>query len=145
MRIEVDTQRDSKEELTHLANMLKAIAGTSSVSRDVSVQKQSNIFEDSSPSLGVFNMFGDSSSQPAQQAQQAQAYPSAYSQTSSSQSASSPAQSGGADIFSLFSSSPAGASADGVALNASQSSQSETPLKVSSGRELLEDERIVPY
>ncbi len=37
MKIEIDTKHDTKEELAHLANMLKAIAGSSSTSRGSSV------------------------------------------------------------------------------------------------------------
>jgi hypothetical protein len=135
MKIEVDTQRDSREELMHLANMLKAISGASSGSRDVAVQKQSNIFEDSSPGLGVFNMFGDSSSQ--------QPVPSQYAV--SSQQPAPVSQSGGSDVFSLFSSSPAASSGSRLAVESSVPESPEVPRRVSSVRELLEDERIVPY
>ena len=118
MKIEIDTQRDSKEELMHLANMLRALAG-SSAARNV-VVKQRNIFEDPSPTGGMMNMFGGSPAPAEPQPSQ-------------------PAQS--ADLFSLFNSSEGSqtASASQPDLPAEESGEK------TSAHELLDDDRIVPY
>jgi hypothetical protein len=83
MKIEIDTERASKQELAHLADMLRSLAGSSG-----SVVKPKDVFEESSPSGGMFNMFGDT--------------PSAEPQSSAAPETSQPAGDG---LFSLFNSS----------------------------------------
>ena len=60
MKIEIDTKHDTKEELTHLANMLHAISGSEGSNTYPSrlrkkIQRAKNIFEDDSPSVGSPN------------------------------------------------------------------------------------------
>ena len=95
MKIEIDTQRDSKDDLMHLANMLNALSGSrrSKVVRPREfAEKPKNVFEDSSPSGGLFNLFGDTSSQPVVPAEPL------FSASVPVQSA----ESGSGDIFSIF-------------------------------------------
>ena len=67
MKIEVDTKHDSREELSALADMLQRLGRSSGsgAMRTVNETKPKNIFEDSSPSVGMFNMFSDEPSTPA--------------------------------------------------------------------------------
>jgi len=130
MKIEVDTKVDSREELFHLANMLKAIAGGS---KESVVVKSKNIFEESSPSVGLFDMFGSSSASQATQ-----------TDVASQQVSPEPKQ----DLFSIFSSpestKPA---AQPIVLNdpVLDTDSSETTVKRTTARDILEDDRITPY
>ena len=68
MKIEVDTKHDSREELSALADMLQRLSRSSGsgAMRPTTSEpaKPKNIFEDSSPSVGMFNMFSDEPSTP---------------------------------------------------------------------------------
>ncbi len=71
MKIEIDTQRDSKEELGHLAYMLQAIAEnrrirnrTENIKERLREERRQrsttrNIFEDPAPTTGFMNIFGN--------------------------------------------------------------------------------------
>ena len=122
MKIEIDTQRDTKEDLLHLANMLNALAGSSGrrsvVVRPRDFEKPKNVFEDSSPSGGLFNMFGDTSQAAEPKAEPAPEQP----------------QAGATDVFSIFNSSE----------SASQTELEETEEKTTA-KDVLDDDRIVPY
>ncbi|MBU2561638.1 MAG: hypothetical protein KKD17_05025 [Nanoarchaeota archaeon] len=139
MKIEVDTKHDSREELAALADMLRRLSSSSGsgvVSQASSTPR--NIFEDPSPSGGMFNMFGDSPSQ----------------SSSSGQDSSSSQQSSG-DLFSLFSSSPEqGAAQQPSQPMSAQPSVSELlssdydddkDKEMTAAQDLLDDDRIVPY
>lgn len=141
MKIEIDTQRDSKDELVHLANMLHAISGSH---RSMTVKprelrgvvdKPKDVFGDSSsaPSGGLFSMFGDSSSEQV----------SAYDPQPTTPEHSQPAQSGTGDIFSIFNSSdtPASQSAEITASTLLDEEDKET----SSAKDILDATDIVPY
>jgi hypothetical protein len=116
MRIEIDTKSDSKEELKHLANMLMALSNSSS---NVIV-KRHNIFDDPSPGIGMIGMFSDSPSQAAQQ------------------QASQPTQS--PSLFSIFSDPPQSGSSQ-----PSLGVLDEDDGKRTSAKDVLDDDRIVPY
>ena len=60
MKIEVDTQNASKEELRHLAQLLMKLSGQEASI----VEKPKNIFADDSPAEGgLFNIFGNNDSE----------------------------------------------------------------------------------
>jgi hypothetical protein len=142
MKIEIDTQRDSREDLIHLADMLTALSGSRRSGavrpRDLE-EKPRNVFEDTAPSGGLFNMFGDSSSQAARASDPQPAAP----------SPSQPAQSGTGDLFSIFSSS---GSASGGSSQPSEMpavstllSDDEDSRETSSADDIMDDDKIVPY
>lgn len=156
MRIEIDTKHDSREELAHLADMLRAIAGSHSVvsASDARLQRrlarqgmaQSDLSGSavSSPSQsGIFSLFDDGQSQAAQEP----CFPRPSSEVSSAQQPSG-------DIFSLFNSSP-GEQPQSSAFQQSSPSSSVLlqesdadglPEEKKSGlREILDDDRIIPY
>ncbi|NQU78433.1 hypothetical protein HQ545_01565 [Candidatus Woesearchaeota archaeon] len=132
MKIEVDTKFDSKEELEHLAVMLRAIAGKSGAvrvparvnARDAA--RQANIFDDPTPSGGLMGMFGNSS-------QSADAQPVATQSSVSPLLGSS--ASDGQGIFSLFSD-------DAVPEN---SDSSEVSSSDEGADEITESVRLEPY
>lgn len=142
MKIEIDTQRDSREDLMHLADMLNALSGSRRSGavrpRDLA-DKPRNVFEDPVPSGGLFNMFGDSSSQQV---------PAAKPQTSAPAS-SQPAQSGTGDLFSIFSSSDSasGGSSQPAKMPTVSTllSDDEDSKETSSAEEIMDDDKIVPY
>lgn len=145
MKIEIDTQRDSKEDLTHLADMLKALSGSrrsGAVRPKDIVKRNADVFEDSAPAGGLFNMFGDSASQTAPAADP---QPAATAQPAPSQ----PAQSGTGDLFSIFGSGSgsgsvaqdSGASASGVAASDGGGESGDK----TSAQDILDDDSIVPY
>lgn len=123
MRIEIDTERASKQELAHLAEMLRSLAGSSG-----SVAKPKNVFEDSSSSGGLFNMFGDT--------------PSPSSPEPQSSAPSQPSSEGG--LFSLFSSSSETAKQEPALLPAYGRAEEEEK-EPTSAEDLLDDDNIVPY
>jgi hypothetical protein len=133
MRIEVDTQRDSKEELFHLANMLRAISGSkeSVVFREPKTQKSVDMFSDSPQptATGLFDMFNSDAQAAPQQ--------SAPVETESSK-----------DLFSIFNSAPATPqqAATPILLNDPiLDTESVEPVKRTTARDILEDDRITPY
>lgn len=141
MKIEIDTERDSKESLAAALEMLKVLVGSSSGS---SVVQSRDIFEDPSPTGGLMGMFGDDSS----------STPSSVSSSESSQQSESsqPSQSG--DIFSLFSDSrdetPAQGSYGG-ALNSVESygqvhaDDEDENKEPTTADDIMDDDSIVPY
>ncbi len=130
MRIEVDTQKDSKEELFHLANMLRALAGSEHKSVEV---KTKNIFDDPSPAVGLMGMFGDTSSSSSPVASSSPS----YSQPSEPQPSSG--------LFSIFSSSSSAPVSSSAYSDAVQQSGSDWPDEKTTAKDLIEDPRIVPY
>ena len=141
MKIEVDTQRDSKEDIMHLVNMLSAISGSrrSRVVKPKDLARKSDLFEDSSPSSGLFNLFGDSSSQSSpQQSSQAESQHVAVEQ-------SRPVQSGSDSLFSIFSSSGDSVSQQSETPSSSTDSSVEKSKETSSADDILSDDQIVPY
>ena len=144
MRIEIDTKHDTKEDLAHLANMLKALsAGHSIVDNRFErklgkklgrqhrlERKPVDLFEDSSPNAGFMNIFGDNT--PAQPA---------ASQPAASEPVS---QAGSQDLFSIFGSADSGASSN----EAVEMPKVETyggVEKKEEDEDVLKDIRIVPY
>ena len=135
MKIEIDTQRDSNDDLMHLANILNALSGSrrsGAVKPRDFVDKPKNVFEDSSPSGGLFNMFGDSSSPPSTPAEQ-------------QPSAAAPAQSGTGDLFSIFNSADSGSQPTETTTASMLLSSKEEPEQRSSAKEIMDGDRIVPY
>lgn len=152
MRIEIDTKHDSKEELAHLADMLRAIAGSQSAvsASDARLQRRlarqgavrSDVFGSSVASdpqagpAGIFGLFDDGPSSSAQQAV-----------------SSSPEPQPSGDIFSLFNSSPGEQpqAAQPVQPQFSssallQDSSDDWPEdRKSGGKDILDDDRIIPY
>jgi hypothetical protein len=122
MRIEIDTKHDTKEELAQLANMLRALAGSSS-ERSVITEKSGNIFEDPSPSGGLMNMFGSNDETSMQKPV----------------TAAAPAAQGG--LFSLFNSAKEQPNTQQDVFDAE--SGQEGPA--TTAEDLLDDERIIPY
>ena len=124
MKIEIDTERASKQELAHLADMLRSLAGSSG-----SVVKPKDVFADSSPAGGMFNMFGDTSSQSAS--------------APPSSAASEPSQhSSGGDLFSLFSSPEPKQESTSLPAYGRAEQEEKEPTKA---EDLLDDDKIVPY
>jgi len=137
MKIEIDTKSDSKEELMHLANMLHALSGSRvSVSHvrhsAYDAPKSKNIFDDPSPSVGLFGMFGDTASPSTQQSVSQDAYPQPVS------ASSQPSQASSGGLFSIFNSASSSAQS-GVNLD-----ETDSENKTSS-KDILDDPRIVPY
>ena len=147
MKIEVDTNNESKEVLFHLANMLHALSGTKSsvvvdsagmgFSNDVSgvpSDKHVDMFSDSAePSGGLFSMFGDSSS----------SEPKAVEAKAPVQDSSAPS------LFSIFGSQESG-SGSASALQASDIPELLDPsldpsVKRTSAKDILDDDRIILY
>jgi hypothetical protein len=123
MKIEIDTSSATKEELAHLSDMLRSLSGKSgAVASSAPVGSQMP---------GFMNIFGDDApSDP-------------YSSAQPAQSASSPAPDSSGGLFSIFSDSPASA-----AQQPAQQSVSEEDFvvpKKSSGKDILDDDRIQLY
>ncbi len=156
MKIEVDTKHDSREELSALADMLQRLSrssGSGAISTyKTEPAKPKNIFEDSSPSVGMFNMFNDGPSTST----------SAPAPTTMSASEPQPAQnepaSGG--LFSLFGDDPKPDIPSEPAQSMSVYDGSPTVTELLSGqsepeepkeevttsvRDLLDDDSIIPY
>ena len=123
MKIEIDTERASKQELAHLADMLRSLAGSSG-----SVVKPKDVFKDSSHSGGMFNMFGDT--------------PAAEPQSSAAPEPSKPSSEGG--LFSLFNSSSEPAQQESTPLPTYGPAEEEEK-KPTSAEDILDDDKIVPY
>lgn len=148
MRIEIDTKHDTKQDLAHLANMLKALSAGHSIvddrfdrkferklaRHDRIERKPSNLFEDSSEGSGFLNIFGDTSQVTTPQAE---------SVSSMLSSTPEPTQNAGTgDIFSIFGGTD------------TPSAPVETPTvetyggyeqKEEDDSDVLKDIRIVPY
>jgi len=165
MKIEVDTNNDSKEDLRHLAEMLQKLSGSSAVTSS----KPVNIFDDSAPSSspssgGLFNMFNDEPSTPASTPEPAPVS-SMMSDPSPAPAQNEPAQGG---IFSIFGddpkpaapSEPAASPSPSMAVSSSAAEPTvadllsgnaqmpeEEPIEEgkTSVKDVLDDDRIVPY
>ncbi|MFH1063849.1 MAG: hypothetical protein V1729_02090 [Candidatus Woesearchaeota archaeon] len=145
MKIEIDTEHASKDEMKHLAALLHALSGESDRSFSMSRKSRSatpgqsgprNIFDDPAPAGGFFSMFGDPS-------------PATPTQSSSEQvSTVSPAPAQGAsvgDMFSIFGSDPSPSAVTGASGAESYGSVAEEDETPTTAEELLDDDRIVPY
>ncbi len=146
MKVEIDTENASKEELKHLAAMLHALSGEadrslsmtgtrSSVTSEPSATK--NIFDDPAPSGGLFGMFGDSS-------------PSTPEPVSTvTAPAADPAQDApSGDLFSIFNSDPSPAPVTGSSVVESYGTVAgveEEDATPTTAEDIIDDDRIVPY
>ncbi|MFC1741340.1 hypothetical protein ACFL3V_02290 [Nanoarchaeota archaeon] len=171
MRIEIDTKHDSKEELAHLASMLKALASSASSGSTIVENRidrkllkkgiRQDVFssEPTSPepasSGGLFSLFADDSpSQPEQSA--ATPANDLFGSTIPSQATpepqASPSQSSTGDIFSMFNDTPAQEAASPTPANSqtvaellTQQEPEDDNTPPSTAREVFDDDSLVPY
>jgi len=158
VKIEVDTELASKDELKHLAAMLQALSGEAD--RSISINSPStqssstgstpsatkNIFDDPAPAGGLFSMFGDpspSTSTP-EPASFVEVQPVEPVQSAAVQNTPD------GDMFSIFSSSPSsqgsGSSSTVSGTSGSQSDDKEEETdERTSVSDILDDDSIVPY
>jgi hypothetical protein len=119
MRIEIDTSSATKEELAHLAEMLRSLSG-SQLSSPSSAPVGSAV-------PGYVNIFGDSPSP-------------------SSTPSAPPQDSGSGGLFSIFGDSPQQSTSPSQPSAYSQQSEDTFVIpKKSSGKDILDDDRIQLY
>ncbi|HII71603.1 TPA: hypothetical protein HA265_02500 [Candidatus Woesearchaeota archaeon] len=157
MKIEIDTKRDTKEEIMHLAAMLQALSRTGQSRLDrklarieasqspgssVRAERHMDIFDSPSPNAGFMGMFGDSGTSQSSLQEIGQA-------AGQSQAGGSALPSSTGDLFSLFSSPEPQASSAGSP--SMQDILGEDSMGIPGmGKEEEEDEtlkdlRLVPY
>jgi hypothetical protein len=96
MKLEIDTEKDSRATLKGVLRMLQAILGEEGETysnRSVESQKIRNIFDESSPSISMYDTYSDKESAPS---------------TSGAASTPSTSASSGAGLFNMFGSKSAG-------------------------------------